>query len=208
MEGLTAAPKIGQHSEMDAGLSAVLGATVGAVGTGGAGIVAAVLARSQGRAQLRAEYARITREPRKSAYAAYAEAFQKEHDRLVHAMALVDAASEHAPSVSMEPIIAEARSHMDLSDQEEGVITHLQAQVHIEGPRSVINAVVRLGRDRYAFKCAVITCLRRLEAGDGCPESVVDVMEEKRAVAYRVYAEFLFAASEAIGGDGLEGPPA
>ncbi|MGW6951126.1 integrase [Streptomyces xanthophaeus] len=40
---------------MDAGMAAVLGATVGALGTGGAAVVAALLARSQVKIQVQAD---------------------------------------------------------------------------------------------------------------------------------------------------------
>ncbi|MFE5160022.1 hypothetical protein ACFRNT_16160 [Streptomyces sp. NPDC056697] len=58
---------------MDAGLAAVLGATVGALGTAATGAAAALLGRSTARHQVRTETLRTLRESRRSTYASFAE---------------------------------------------------------------------------------------------------------------------------------------
>lgn len=58
---------------MDAGLAAVLGATVGALGTAATGAAAAFLSRSTARHQVRTETLRALRESRRATYATYAE---------------------------------------------------------------------------------------------------------------------------------------
>ena len=51
----------------------------GALGTGSAAVVSGFLGRGQARMQLRAEHARLLREPRRSAYVAFAQGFQEVH---------------------------------------------------------------------------------------------------------------------------------
>jgi hypothetical protein len=58
---------------MDAGLAAVLGAAVGALGTAVAGATAALLNRSTARHQVKTETLRALREARRATYASFAE---------------------------------------------------------------------------------------------------------------------------------------
>ncbi|MBZ4016256.1 hypothetical protein [Streptomyces purpurogeneiscleroticus] len=58
---------------MDAGLAAVLGTTVGAIGTPATGATAALLSRSTARDQVRTETLRALREARRATYAGFAE---------------------------------------------------------------------------------------------------------------------------------------
>ncbi|MEU6062902.1 hypothetical protein [Streptomyces sp. NPDC047097] len=58
---------------MDAGLAAVLGAAVGALGTAVTGAAAGLLSRSTARHQVRTESLRALRESRRATYASYAE---------------------------------------------------------------------------------------------------------------------------------------
>ncbi|MFI2292896.1 hypothetical protein [Streptomyces niveus] len=67
---------------MDAGLAAVLGATVGALGTAVAGTTAAFFSRSTARDQARTEALRVLRESRRSAYASYAKTIDEYLDKL------------------------------------------------------------------------------------------------------------------------------
>jgi hypothetical protein len=68
---------------------------VGAVGTGGAAITAALLARSQARVQIRAEHQRALREPRRSAYVAFAEHWKNREDLLSRAWIELSLAAEN-----------------------------------------------------------------------------------------------------------------
>ncbi|MEW1699426.1 MULTISPECIES: hypothetical protein [unclassified Streptomyces] len=67
---------------MDAGLAAVLGAAVGALGTAVTGATAALLSRSAARHQVRAETLRVLREARRSTYADYAKTIDHYLDKL------------------------------------------------------------------------------------------------------------------------------
>ncbi|MFG2563053.1 hypothetical protein [Streptomyces sp. NPDC048496] len=67
---------------MDAGLAAVLGATVGALGTGATGLAAALLSRNTARHQIRAESMRALRESRRATYLAFAETHERYLDLL------------------------------------------------------------------------------------------------------------------------------
>ncbi|MYW08550.1 hypothetical protein GT034_09355 [Streptomyces sp. SID2563] len=67
---------------MDAGLAAVLGATVGAVGTAAAGATAAFLSRSTTRHQVRIETLRALRESRRATYTSYAKTVDHYLDKL------------------------------------------------------------------------------------------------------------------------------
>ncbi|MFC9654199.1 MULTISPECIES: hypothetical protein [unclassified Streptomyces] len=67
---------------MDAGLAAVLGATVGAIGTGATGVAAALLGRSSTRHQIRAEALRALRESRRATYLSFAETHERYLDLL------------------------------------------------------------------------------------------------------------------------------
>lgn len=73
----------GRHSgAMDAGLAAVLGATVGALGTAVTGATAAFLSRSTVRHQVRTETLRALREARRATYAGYAKTIDHYLDKL------------------------------------------------------------------------------------------------------------------------------
>ncbi|MGW2417485.1 hypothetical protein ACWCV5_35810 [Streptomyces tubercidicus] len=130
------------------------------------------------------------------------------HNRLLDARALLDEAAARAPSTATDTLTSEARSLVEECNREVARVEQLEAQVYIEGPWSVTNAVVEMSQAGHEFKKAVAACLRRLTASDGCPRSVVDVMAEKRDAAYYAYVGFLFAASGALDGDGLETPAA
>ncbi|MET8747828.1 hypothetical protein [Streptomyces sp. NPDC004728] len=67
---------------MDAGLAAVLGATVGALGTAATGATAALLSRSTARHQARSETLRVLRESRRAAYTSFAEMSGRYKDML------------------------------------------------------------------------------------------------------------------------------
>ncbi|MBT2404578.1 MULTISPECIES: hypothetical protein [unclassified Streptomyces] len=67
---------------MDAGLAAVLGATVGALGTGATGLAAALLSRNTARHQVKAESMRALRDSRRATYLAFAERHERYLDLL------------------------------------------------------------------------------------------------------------------------------
>ena len=67
---------------MDAGLAAILGATVGALGTAITGATAALLSRSTTRHRVRTETLRVLRESRRTTYASYAKTIDHYLDKL------------------------------------------------------------------------------------------------------------------------------
>ncbi|MEU8032616.1 hypothetical protein AB0C13_28935 [Streptomyces sp. NPDC049099] len=186
---------------MDAGLAAVLGAAVGAAGTGGAGVIAALLARSQARSQILAEHVRLIREPRKATYVAFIEACRDEHDRLGKACQLLDLHLNSPNSAASEERYERARTLYEASDEARRALKHLEAQVYIEGPPSVISAAVDLGASLTDFKHQV------LDVMDPDASGTVEAMEAARATAYGKYVGFLYQASQAVGADGLQTVP-
>lgn len=192
---------------MDAGLAAVLGAVVGAVGTGGAGVVAALLARSQARFQLQAEHARIIREPRKAAYTSYAEALLRDHGRLTDAKSGLTVAARHEPSEPRSEILRVARQKWESVRADDTDLEHRYAQVAVEGPRTVTNAAVQVNFILGQFSAQVMECLHDLEQRGSCSPDAIALLEEKRDASYNAYLQYLDAASKAIGVDGITALP-
>ncbi|MBF6046369.1 hypothetical protein GO001_14230 [Streptomyces sp. NRRL B-1677] len=188
---------------MDAGLAAVLGATVGAIGTGGAGITAALLARHQARAQLRAEHARIIREPRRAAYASYAESAIKNHNQLLKALTNLNAASQRDPSEARSECIATARQCYETVKTSGDEREQRHGQVTVEGPLAVTEAAVSCESDFIDFKIQVMECLHQLEHGESCDHNSITSTVEKCDKAYTSYLTYLHAASRAINADGI-----
>ncbi|WNI27300.1 hypothetical protein [Streptomyces sp. ITFR-16] len=75
---------------MDAGLAAVLGATVGALGTAMTGATAAFLSRSTARHQVRTDTLRTLRDARRATYAGYAKAIDHYLDKLGTTLILLE----------------------------------------------------------------------------------------------------------------------
>ncbi|MFF7935581.1 hypothetical protein [Streptomyces sp. NPDC007940] len=190
---------------MDAGLAAVLGATVGAVGTGGAGIVAALLARSQARSQLHAEHARIIREPRRAAYVAFTEVALKDHNRLSEIVNLLETSATH-PNYG-EAGLETARQQHEAVRANSPERDHRYAQVVVEGPRTVTDQATT---HRVAFADFVsesLDCLHQFERSGNCPPDAIRSVQEKRSECYGSILDFLYAAQRAIGADGINQPP-
>ncbi|MET9763423.1 hypothetical protein ABZ016_31000 [Streptomyces sp. NPDC006372] len=187
---------------MDAGLAAVLGATVGAVGTGGAGIVAALLTRSQARSQLSAEYARFIREPRKTAYTAYAEAALRDHSLLTDAgMSLTLA--EGAEGARKAEHITQARAAYETVATNDADLEHRYAQVAVEGPRTITSITVKLSGALAEFRGHVMICLLAFEQQGSCSSDAIELLEKEREKSYDAYLDFLRTASEVLGADGI-----
>ncbi|MFI1253307.1 hypothetical protein ACH4U6_05785 [Streptomyces netropsis] len=183
---------------MDAGIAAVLGAAVGAIGTGGAGVAAALIGRSQSRQQIQAESLRLLREPRKTVYVAYAEACRRQlevlsstRERLVIHLSTQAEDEAHASSLDT------ATSHVEEATSQEVVLEHLQAQVYIEGPRSVIDAATELGDALDQFLSAADQAVEAMQGGQR-PEGLSEQLRELRSDTYRHYFGFLYEASDAV----------
>ncbi|MEY9994237.1 hypothetical protein ABIE67_006269 [Streptomyces sp. V4I8] len=191
---------------MDAGFAAVLGAAVGAIGTGGAGITAALLARSQTKLQLRAEHVRMIREPRKVTYVAYTEVARKLHDFMSEAVSKFYGMASHSHGIT-EDEVSEVRALYDQVVATQSEFDHTQAQIYVEGPPSVRKAAITLGSKLSDFRGGIFDRLCDLERRQIVPAiEQVDALKEARSAAHRAYLDFLYSASEAIGADGVGTP--
>jgi hypothetical protein len=187
---------------MDQGLAAILGATVGAVGTGGVGLIAALLTRSQHRTQIRAEHLRLIREPRKGSYVAYASAARAEYDRLSdavnHVETALEATADHARRQAREQVYSILRESTNSYRE----LRHLQAQVHVEGPMPIIEKAIDVLSCLTAFDGSIINVVRAQM--EGLPtESLYEEMQDRKRAAHKAYLLFLYAATDALSADGL-----
>lgn len=191
---------------MDAGVAAVLGAAVGAIGTGGAGAIAALSSRSQARLQLRAEHTRMVREPRKSTYVAYAEMSKKAYDYITAAERKIKIMSQVSIAAADE-LIEQAREAYDTATEVIDLLQHAEAKVYVEGPPTVRSSAIRFSGALTDFRSAVLDALNNLPDESITVDDIeaidLEAVRDKRGVAYRAYLEFLYKASDAIGTDGL-----
>ncbi|WP_327672700.1 MULTISPECIES: hypothetical protein [unclassified Streptomyces] len=184
---------------MDSGLAAVLGATVGAVGTGGAGVVAALLARSQSRSLIRAEHARLIREPRKEEYAAYAEASKHQLQSLteaLHRLNLLDT-EEPARAEALRDLYTRIQAAADFN---EGDLDAKEARVYIEGPREVIASTLKVAETLTRLLTSLWESVQAAEREEAID---IDALNMKRREAHHEYLAFLYSSSEALSNDGL-----
>ncbi|MFB7713611.1 hypothetical protein [Streptomyces sp. NPDC056105] len=171
---------------MDSGLAAVLGAAVGAIGTGSAAIATALLGRSQTRLQVQAEHHRILRDARRVAYARLAEALaasslavqQCERTLLIiHTVVPVPETNWGEHLLRAEEEFAEAsRLH--------AAIKGPQALVSIEGPEEVSLSAAKASSDIVDQRHAVIQVIRVMAAG-GRADDLLAGIEGLRAEAIR-----------------------
>ncbi|MFJ2023369.1 hypothetical protein ACIODW_06060 [Streptomyces sp. NPDC087897] len=182
---------------MDAGIAAVLGAVVGALGTGGAGVIAALLAKSQVRMQIQAEHARMIREPRKQAYASYAESAKKDYERLSEARLSLELAAQYESR--REELLTKIGGLIDESyEHANTVLETWEAQVYIEGPHAVVQATVRLGNCFVDLRSVLLENHGKIEDGE---EADLDVVREKHAAVHMAYLDYLYRASAALNAD-------
>lgn len=184
---------------MDAGVAAVLGAVVGALGTGGAGITAALLSKSQVRMQIEAEHARAIREPRKAAYAAFAEAAKKDYERLGRALPMLVRASRYE-SQRADALAAVGEIIDESLHDVAAVLEEREAHVYMEGPGRVIDSTLDVNEGLIAFRTAVLDALEKMENGE---EADFDGLEQTRTVAHRHYLSYLHSASRALSTHGF-----
>ncbi|MFI8940468.1 hypothetical protein [Streptomyces syringium] len=183
---------------MDAGIAAVLGAAVGAIGTGGAGVAAALIGRSQSRQQIQAESLRLLREPRKAVYVTYAEACRRQLEVLSSVReCLATHLSTQAEDEAHASLLDTAASHVEEATSQEAALEHIQAQVYIEGPHAVIDAATELGDALDRFLSAADQAVEAVQDGQR-PEGLAEQLRELRSDAYRHYFGFLYEASDAV----------
>ncbi|MFF0097397.1 hypothetical protein ACFYSF_46975 [Streptomyces canus] len=182
---------------MDAGIAAVLGAVVGALGTGGAGVTAALLAKSQVRMQIQAEHARMIREPRKQAYASYAEEAKKDYERLTEAQLALEIAARH--ELRREESLTKVGALIDESfEHTNTVLETWEAQVYMEGPHAVVQATVRLDTAFVELRSVLLENHDKIEDGE---DADLDAVREKHATAHKAYLRYLYEASAALNSD-------
>ncbi|RII16952.1 hypothetical protein DSC45_14410 [Streptomyces sp. YIM 130001] len=181
---------------MDAGLSAVLGATVGAVGTGGAAAITALLSRSQVRFQVDAEHERVLRDSRRIAYAALVEALTRAMQatrQCDFSVRAYHAAGETRRQESQEQITAEQeeanRLHRALEPH--------QALVIIEGPTEIALAATEAQRSLTQYALSVTQYLYALNLGEPADTHQAEVNQHRDAAMHR-QKEFEFAASRVL----------
>ncbi|WP_158973114.1 hypothetical protein [Streptomyces griseus] len=188
---------------MDSGLAAVLGATVGAVGTGGAAAIAALLGRSQTRMQLRADLQKSLREPRRAAYVAYAEGFRNSFELYQDAKRQLELALEFPDSRS-ECLEGTRRLYGQAFERQKR-LEHEESVVYVEGPLEVTSAVVKAGGALGEYRSALLEALQGVdEVPDSEVVSRIEKIELKVSAAHRSYLKFLYAASDALGYDPLK----
>jgi hypothetical protein len=146
---------------MDAGMAAVLGAAVGALGTGGAAFTTgwwgAKQTRlqistqdSQSRRQLRFSHLSERREPRSAAYVEYISQAQNLQRKF----------SELAPRI----VITQTSETADMAaglEEENRKLQELAARVCVEGPASIVEPAQRL-KD-VAGKCSMFCLVMHME---------------------------------------------
>ncbi|MFF3822192.1 hypothetical protein ACFYYD_37510 [Streptomyces bluensis] len=187
---------------MDSGLAAVLGATVGAIGTGGAAVLAAVFARSQVRMQIRAEHRRALRDPRKAAYVAFAECWRNRLELTSNAWIELQLAANRRNDPEFDELMQAASTYREEADALSAPLEHAQAVVHVEGPREVTAACNVASGDLVTFRKKVHEAFVAVQNN----ASIVEMHEpgnNARNDAYASYLRFLSAASDVLGGDVL-----
>jgi len=187
---------------MDSGLAAVLGAAVGALGTGGATIVTGLLGRAQARMQLKAEHVRILREPRRAAYSAFAECLQR-----IYALHAIEgqfaATAAGAEGLQREESLQEARrAYQQAGDLFHGELQRLQSSVTVEGPPSVTEAALRAGSALLNERGTLHRWIRFLENGTAAEEHERE-SDDAGLAAHVEIVSFLNEASSALAHDGI-----
>lgn len=187
---------------MDAGLAAVLGATVGAVGTGGASIVAALLSRSQTLMQVRAEHLRALREPRKGTYAAFAEQWSARFDLVTDGWIELELAAENRDSSEYTELMSNASRLRTEATNASGLVDRTQALVYVEGPESVTNTAIHAASALTTLAGHFHRSLVSVQNGEPL-EDQAERYEALHADAHHKFLDFLYAAADTLGEDAI-----
>ncbi|MFG2469188.1 hypothetical protein ACGFXB_27540 [Streptomyces canus] len=184
---------------MDAGLAAVLGATVGAIGTGGAALATSLLNRSQARLQLLVEHERFLREPRRDAYVAYAESISKINDLITAIrgtmLRIPRTGSQEERQEFLDQISRKLEEVSDLDDGNHRLMT----TVFIEGPEVMQNYATSVGGSCTVTLAALRRWLADVFADRESTQSHAALEGAHNELGAR-YAKFLGAASESLDG--------
>ncbi|MFG2477554.1 hypothetical protein [Streptomyces fagopyri] len=147
--------------------------------------------------QIYADHRRALREPRKSAYVAFAESWWTRYNLLVDGWIELAVAEENYESSEYQNLISTARELRERVSASSESLEHAQAVVHVEGPFDVTDASVHAaGALIAAARCfsAAVTASPSSEAF-----SRLDIeFEAARSTAHEKYLAFLYAASKAL----------
>ncbi|MFI5867280.1 hypothetical protein [Streptomyces sp. NPDC051546] len=206
---------------MDAGLAAVLGATVGALGAGATGLAAALLGRSTVRHQVRAESMRALRESRRATYLTFAEAHERYLDMLSTTLIPLDRV-ERFPD-QREMWIEKAHKHWNQALKfRQNEIQKIRVVLSLDATRTVAAAALKVtetftvlshatGRAIEVLKGQALDTgpitpprpgyVQLLTAAGLDPEAPdLGVLQDR---AQDAYEEFLRTAADAVGENGL-----
>lgn len=187
---------------MDAGLAALLGAAVGTLGTGGAAVVTGLLGRSQARMQLQAEHARLLREPRRSAYVAFALCYQEVNALHMKAVKLASAAVDSVDPDRIRLLDDADDAYAQAGERLHGDLQRLQSGVTVEGPPVVTAAAFEAEDALLASRAELYGWLRHLKRGTAAAEHQRSAEDALLAVHPSLTC-FLNQVSAVLADDGL-----
>ncbi|MFD1828558.1 hypothetical protein ACFSJS_02620 [Streptomyces desertarenae] len=187
---------------MDAGLAALLGAAVGALGTGGAALATGLLGRGQARTQLRAEHVRLLREPRRSAYVAFAQCFQEVHALHSEAVKSASEVMEAEEPDRSRLLDAADEAYARAGERLHGELQLRQSAVTVEGPPALTAAAFEAEGALLVSRAEVYRWVRVLRQGTATEEHERAAEDALLAVHHHIVS-FLNAASAVLADDGL-----
>lgn len=192
--------------EMDAGLAAVLGAIVGAIGSSGAAITTSILGRGQARMQMRAEHVRMLREPRRNSYIAFAECSQQVVELCGTARQCATTASVEEGPQRADRLREAVDAYKQASDLFYGELQKALASVTVEGPEHVTEAALRAVDALLTDRGTLHRWIRFLE-NNTATEEHENESSETYVIAHRERLNFLNKASRVLAEDGFSREP-
>ncbi|MGV9344433.1 hypothetical protein ACWDSD_06395 [Streptomyces spiralis] len=154
--------------------------------------------------QVHAEHQRALREPRKSAYAAFAESWWARYSLVTDGWIELALAEENPNSSEYETLICAAREFRERVLQAAAALEHAQAVVYVEGPHNVTTSSV----DATGALTATVRCFHAAvsaaPSGDAFSGLEADY-EAARSTAHDKYLDYLYAASDALGEGLMQG---
>jgi hypothetical protein len=145
----------------------------------------------------------MIREPRRGTYVAHAETSRKCYELVVAAKIKVGLTA-HAPADAIDTLIEQAQENYDAAIEMIERLEHAEAGVYVEGPASVRGAAIEFSSALVDFRSDVLDAIHDLPETPVSTERM-EAIEAKKTATYRAYLNFLYRASDAIGGDGITG---
>ncbi|MFD3437983.1 hypothetical protein ACFWU3_10805 [Streptomyces sp. NPDC058685] len=150
--------------------------------------------------QLHAEHLRALREPRKSAYVAYAECWKKRFNLIEQSWSDLYVADRHPGTQVAEGLLVSAAATRSEAIDMSAAMGPVQAVVYVEGPREVTHASVTASSRLVDLISLVRDSSAAVQNGEPAEEHAAS-FEPARNAAYNSYLDFLYAASDALGSD-------